>query len=258
MAARAPSPRHSAPCRRGAITASAPAGRARNCTAGKALRPGEVPPTGTAWPPAKALSVQSLPPRLPQPPPRRTAPRCFPALFAQQSQNPPRPTSAAACGGSGRARGVRPGAERERRRPEPGGGSGPGCHQRACEAVPEAELPKDLSALLMSREQGAVYSRKRDAGCELEESELCSIGGVVNEALDKRSETGNTCRRSLGQWIRSHPVGTVVLILLLLVLLLALGVALAVQSAAAAAAQVPVTPVTPLLVLGCPRLISKL
>ncbi|KAM3666098.1 C-type lectin domain family 2 member D-like [Ammospiza maritima maritima] len=48
---------------------------------------------------------------------------------------------------------------------------------------------------------------------------------------------------------RSNPMGTVVLILLLLVLVLALGVALAVL----AAPQVPVTPVTPLLVLGCPH-----
>ncbi|XP_064285399.1 C-type lectin domain family 2 member D-like [Passer domesticus] len=40
-------------------------------------------------------------------------------------------------------------------------------------------------------------------------------------------------------------------LILLLLLLLAFGVVLAVQSAAAA--QVPVTPATPLLVLGCPR-----
>ncbi|XP_066410835.1 C-type lectin domain family 2 member D11-like isoform X2 [Molothrus aeneus] len=52
-----------------------------------------------------------------------------------------------------------------------------------------------------------------------------------------------------GEWIRGHPVGTAVLILLLLVLVLALGVALAVL----AAPQVPVTPATPLSVLGCPR-----
>ncbi|XP_058666632.1 C-type lectin domain family 2 member H-like [Ammospiza caudacuta] len=49
--------------------------------------------------------------------------------------------------------------------------------------------------------------------------------------------------------MQCHPVGTAVLILLLLVLVLALGVALAVQSAP----QVPVTPVTPQCVLGCPH-----
>ncbi|XP_064285873.1 killer cell lectin-like receptor subfamily G member 2 [Passer domesticus] len=116
-----------------------------------------------------------------------------------------------------------------------------GCQQRGCKAAPEAELPKDLSALLMSGQQGADYSRKRDSGCEQEESELCSIRGVVNEALDNRSETGNRYRRLLGEWFRSHPVGTALLILLLLVLLLALGVALAVQ---AAAAQGPVMSAT--------------
>ncbi|XP_059706986.1 C-type lectin domain family 2 member D-related protein-like isoform X10 [Haemorhous mexicanus] len=79
-------------------------------------------------------------------------------------------------------------AER-RRHPEPGeaavelgGGSRPGCHQRRCKAVPEAELPKALPTLLMSREQqGAVCSRQRDAACELEESESCPILGAVNE-----------------------------------------------------------------------------
>uniref|UniRef100_A0A8C5J0I4 C-type lectin domain-containing protein n=1 Tax=Junco hyemalis TaxID=40217 RepID=A0A8C5J0I4_JUNHY len=53
---------------------------------------------------------------------------------------------------------------------------------------------------------------------------------------------------SPGKRFRSHPVGTAVLILLLLVLVLALGAALAVL----AAPQIPVTPATPLLVLGCP------
>ncbi|XP_064285927.1 killer cell lectin-like receptor subfamily G member 2 isoform X2 [Passer domesticus] len=56
-----------------------------------------------------------------------------------------------------------------------------GCQQRGCKAAPEAELPKDLSALLMGRQQGADCSRRRDSGCEQEESELCSIRGVVNE-----------------------------------------------------------------------------
>ncbi|XP_059333654.1 C-type lectin domain family 2 member D-like [Ammospiza nelsoni] len=124
-----------------------------------------------------------------------------------------------------------------------------GCHQRSCKAVPEAELPKDLPAVLMSREQGAVYSTQRDTGREQEESELCSISGAVKDPLKNRSATGNRLRRFLGEWFRCHPVGTAVLILLLLVLVLALGAALAVQPAP----HVPVTPVTPLLVLGCPR-----
>ncbi|XP_077039606.1 uncharacterized protein LOC129123098 isoform X4 [Agelaius phoeniceus] len=130
------------------------------------------------------------------------------------------------------------------------GGSSPGCHQRGSEAVPEAELPKDLpAALLMSPKQSTDCSRQRDAGCEQEESELCSIRGAVKEPLKNRSATGNTLRRFLGEWIRGHPVGTAVLILLLLVLVLALGVALAVL----AAPQVPVTAATPLSLLGCPR-----
>nr|XP_041573054.1 early activation antigen CD69 [Taeniopygia guttata] len=64
---------------------------------------------------------------------------------------------------------------------------------------------------------------------------------------------GNVLKRNLrtflGEWFSSHPVLTAVLILLLLVLVLALGVALAVQSAP----QVPVTPATAQLVLGCPH-----
>ncbi|XP_064572752.1 uncharacterized protein LOC135449551 [Zonotrichia leucophrys gambelii] len=56
-----------------------------------------------------------------------------------------------------------------------------GCHQRGCEAVPEAELPKDLPALLMYQQQGAVSSSHRDAGCEQEKSELCSMSRVENE-----------------------------------------------------------------------------
>ncbi|XP_054144324.1 C-type lectin domain family 2 member D11-like isoform X1 [Melozone crissalis] len=135
----------------------------------------------------------------------------------------------------------------------------------------------------MSREQDAVYSTQRDTGCEQEENELCSISGAVKEPLKNRSATGNRRRRFLGEWFRSHPVGTAVLILLLLVLVLALGAALAVLAgkggAAAwaqplgaerapcslhrgilrasplppAAPQVPVTPATPLLVLCCPH-----
>nr|XP_054492939.1 uncharacterized protein LOC129122891 isoform X5 [Agelaius phoeniceus] len=62
------------------------------------------------------------------------------------------------------------------------GGSSPGCQQRGCEAVPEAELPKDLpAALLKSPGQGAVCSRQRDAGCEQDGNELRSIRGVANE-----------------------------------------------------------------------------
>ncbi|XP_030807347.1 uncharacterized protein LOC115905286 [Camarhynchus parvulus] len=135
----------------------------------------------------------------------------------------------------------------------------------------------------MSREQGAVYSTKRDAGCEQEDSEVCSIRGVRKDPHKGRSAIGNTLRRFLGERFRRHPVGTAVLILLLLVLVLALGAALAVQSGKggaaawaqplgaerapcslhrailrpsplppAAAPQVPGTPATPLLVLGCP------
>ncbi|XP_064285885.1 C-type lectin domain family 2 member D-like [Passer domesticus] len=160
----------------------------------------------------------------------------------------------------------------------------------------------------MGRQQGAVCSRQRDSGCELEENKFgsicglekepqhpqegpaagvphspgaqeatwhqqgaatceravsedvgngfCTRDGSVREPLDPQgtSATGTEhkrdLRRLLGEWFRSHPVGTALLILLLLVLLLALGVALAVL--AAAAAQVPVTPAPPLLVLGCP------
>ncbi|XP_050832376.1 C-type lectin domain family 2 member D2-like [Serinus canaria] len=176
-------------------------------------------------------------------------------------------------------------------------GSGERCHQRRCKTVPEAELQKALSALLRARQQGAVCSRKSDSGCELEESDFCSIhgslkkllhlqegpaarveflpgvqeatwhkqgdatceradvenefstrDGSVSEPLGPQGKSGTNnehkrnLRRLLGEWFRSHPVGTAVLILLLLVLVLALGVALAVQSAAA---QDPVTPETP-------------
>ncbi|KAM3666129.1 uncharacterized protein VK521_007261 [Ammospiza maritima maritima] len=137
---------------------------------------------------------------------------------------------------------------------ELGGGSSPaatrGCHQRGCKAVPEAEFPKDLpAALLMSGEHCVIYSRQRDAGCELEESELCSVPGVVKEPQEKTSATGNRPTRLLGERFRCHPVGTAVLILLLLVLVLALVATLAVL----AAPQVPVTPATPPSLLGCPH-----
>ncbi|XP_059706927.1 C-type lectin domain family 2 member H-like isoform X5 [Haemorhous mexicanus] len=38
-----------------------------------------------------------------------------------------------------------------------GGDCSPGCHQCRCKAVPEAELPKDLPALLMSTKQGEWF-----------------------------------------------------------------------------------------------------
>ncbi|XP_053805308.1 C-type lectin domain family 2 member B-like isoform X2 [Vidua chalybeata] len=99
----------------------------------------------------------------------------------------------------------------------------------------------------MGREQGAVCSRERDVGSALEESEFCSTHGVVKKALENRAATGNALRRFPGKWFSSHSMLVALLILLLLVLGLALGVALAVQSA-----QLPLTPATPLLVLGCP------
>ncbi|XP_066047854.1 C-type lectin domain family 2 member D5-like isoform X2 [Chamaea fasciata] len=64
-----------------------------------------------------------------------------------------------------------------------GGGLGTACHRRGCKVVAEADLRKTFSALLMSREQGAVCSRQRDADCELEESEFCCVHGVVKELL---------------------------------------------------------------------------
>ncbi|XP_037997381.1 C-type lectin domain family 2 member B-like [Motacilla alba alba] len=100
----------------------------------------------------------------------------------------------------------------------------------------------------MSKEQGAVYSTQRDAGCELEESEPCSTRGAVTKPQEDRSATWNTLRRFLGERLRRHPEGTALLILLLLLLLLALLVALAVL----AAPQAPVTAATPQCVLGCP------
>ncbi|XP_059706783.1 uncharacterized protein LOC132329605 [Haemorhous mexicanus] len=127
-----------------------------------------------------------------------------------------------------------------------------GCHQRRCKAVPEAELPKALPALLMPPKQDALCSSQRDSGCELEESESCSIHGVENEPLENRSATSNEHRRNLrrllGQWFRSHPV--VMALLNLLLPVLAFGVTMAVQSATS---QVLVTPATPQCVLGCPH-----
>ncbi|KAM3666718.1 C-type lectin domain family 2 member B-like [Ammospiza maritima maritima] len=67
----------------------------------------------------------------------------------------------------------------------------------------------------MFREQGADCSTQRYAGCEQEESELCSIHAVRKELHKDRSATGNIRRGNL-------------------------------------APQVPVTPVTPQCVLGCP------
>ncbi|KAM7047949.1 LOW QUALITY PROTEIN: uncharacterized protein M8220_005648 [Acridotheres tristis] len=56
-------------------------------------------------------------------------------------------------------------------------------HPRVCTAVPEADLRKAFSALVMCREQGAVCSEQRDSGCELEQSEFCSVHGPVKELL---------------------------------------------------------------------------
>ncbi|XP_063262297.1 early activation antigen CD69-like isoform X2 [Prinia subflava] len=143
----------------------------------------------------------------------------------------------------------------------------------------------------MSREQGAVCCQQRDAGCELEESELCSHHGVVKELLHLQEgpaagvphlpgvqeatchEQGDaTCEcagteavenglctsdgsvreplgaqgtAATGKRFRCRAVPVLVLVVLVL-LVLALAVALAVQSAP----QLPVTPATPLLVLG--------
>ncbi|XP_059706993.1 killer cell lectin-like receptor subfamily G member 2 isoform X16 [Haemorhous mexicanus] len=112
------------------------------------------------------------------------------------AQTPP----SAACGTSSSARGAgvaargelavdvgdsfSPGSSRGRLCPSSGlaaGGGGRGCHQRRCKAVPEAELPKALPALRMSREPGAVCSRQRDGACEQEKSETCPIPAAVNE-----------------------------------------------------------------------------
>ncbi|XP_066046747.1 early activation antigen CD69-like isoform X2 [Chamaea fasciata] len=119
------------------------------------------------------------------------------------------------------------------------------CRQRGCEIVPEADPRKAFSALLMSRDQGAVRSRQRDAGCELEESEFCHVQEPLNQPQEDKSATGSMVRILPCKWFRSHPVVTLVLIVLVL-LVLALAVALAVQSA-----QLPVPPATAQCVLGC-------
>ncbi|XP_056351552.1 early activation antigen CD69-like [Oenanthe melanoleuca] len=61
-------------------------------------------------------------------------------------------------------------------------------HPRGCTAVPEADLRKAFSALLMCREHGAVCFKQRDAGCELEQSEFCSIHGPLKELLHLQEE----------------------------------------------------------------------
>ncbi|XP_041573050.1 C-type lectin domain family 2 member B [Taeniopygia guttata] len=100
----------------------------------------------------------------------------------------------------------------------------------------------------MGREEGAVCSGQRVEG-----SEFCSVHELEKAPMENGTAIGNVLKRNLrtfpGEWFSSHAVLTAVLILLLLVLVLALGVALAVQSAP----QVPVTPATPQLVLGCPH-----
>uniref|UniRef100_A0A8C0VE53 Early activation antigen CD69-like n=1 Tax=Cyanistes caeruleus TaxID=156563 RepID=A0A8C0VE53_CYACU len=54
---------------------------------------------------------------------------------------------------------------------------------RGCKAVPEADLRRAILALLKARDRGAVCSRQRDGCCELEESEFCSVHGIVKELL---------------------------------------------------------------------------
>ncbi|KAM7047962.1 LOW QUALITY PROTEIN: uncharacterized protein M8220_005659 [Acridotheres tristis] len=55
-------------------------------------------------------------------------------------------------------------------------------HPRGCTTVPEADLRKAFSALLMCQKEGADCSKQRD-GVELEQSEFCSIHGPVKELL---------------------------------------------------------------------------
>ncbi|KAL9847285.1 uncharacterized protein GJ701_007572 isoform 4-T4 [Geothlypis trichas] len=247
------------------------------------------------------------PVRVPAERERRAAPARVPA------ERERRAAPARVPGWDGRAGGRSVPFIKRRRHPERGEaaaelgvGSRAGCHQLGCEAVPEAELPKDLpAALLMSPQQAGRLSTPSDSGCELEESEVCSIHGVGKKFQKEPEATGphlpavpeaswhkqgdGTCeravsadvengfcssdgsvreslapqgtsatykeherilRRSLGEWFRCHPVGTAVLILLLVVLVLALGLGFAVL---AAAPHVPVTPATPLSLLGCPR-----
>ncbi|XP_054144314.1 uncharacterized protein LOC128944878 [Melozone crissalis] len=108
--------------------------------------------------------------------------------------------------------------------------------------------------------QEASWHKQGDATCERAvsadvENGFCTRDGSVREPLAPQgtaamgNEHKRNLRRFLGERFRCHPVGTAVLILLLLVLVLALGAALAVL----AAPQLPVTPATPLLVLGCPH-----
>ncbi|XP_032921658.1 early activation antigen CD69-like [Catharus ustulatus] len=54
-------------------------------------------------------------------------------------------------------------------------------HLRGREAVSEAGLPKASPTLLMCRDQMADCSKQRDAGCDLEKSELCSIHKLENK-----------------------------------------------------------------------------
>ncbi|KAM3666132.1 C-type lectin domain family 2 member D-related protein-like [Ammospiza maritima maritima] len=83
-----------------------------------------------------------------------------------------------------------------------------------------------------------------------DERQIVSILGLAVETFPLDLFSHKTAPvRDPGERFRCHPVGTAVLILLLLVLVLPLGAALAVL----AAPQLPVTPATPLLVLGCPH-----
>ncbi|KAM7047957.1 C-type lectin domain family 2 member D-related protein-like [Acridotheres tristis] len=56
-------------------------------------------------------------------------------------------------------------------------------HRRGCTAVPEADLRKAFLPLPICQKEGDVFSEERDSGCELEQSEFCSIHGPVNELL---------------------------------------------------------------------------
>ncbi|KAM7047940.1 uncharacterized protein M8220_005640 isoform 1-T1 [Acridotheres tristis] len=56
-------------------------------------------------------------------------------------------------------------------------------HPLGCTGVPEADLQKTFPALLMCPEHRAHCSVRRDSGCELEQSEFCSIHGPVKELL---------------------------------------------------------------------------
>ncbi|KAM7014453.1 uncharacterized protein RBU47_005895 [Passerculus sandwichensis] len=150
-----------------------------------------------------------------------------------------------------------------------------GCHQRGCEAVPEAELPKDLpAALLMSPQQGAVCSGQRDGACEQEESEFYSIPGVANESQHLQEgpaavvshlpgaqeaswhkQGDATCERAVSADVENGfctrdgsvreplaPQGTA-----------AMGNERKRNLRRFLAPQLPVTPATPLLVQGCPH-----